>query len=105
MNWMADYCTWNCTGYVKNPAQNPGCFRTALEKLNYQNPPYSTHYPEIVNIYDNHRETTPFPFAIWLYITLCCCAVTFRLQHVFRSTTSLRTTPSVIRTPSTSRRD
>ena len=66
MNWMADYCNWNCSGYVKNPAQGAGCFRTALEKLNYKNPPYSTHYPEIVNIYDNHRETTPLPRAIWL---------------------------------------
>ena len=25
-----------------------------LEALHYQQPPYSTHYPEIVNIYDDH---------------------------------------------------
>lgn len=54
MNWMADYCTWNCTGGKSTAAQNPGCFRTKLEQLNYKNPPYSTRYPEITNIYDNH---------------------------------------------------
>ena len=52
MNWMADYCSYNCTspGHP-NPAQSSGCFRKALEALHYTKPPYSTRYPEIVNIY------------------------------------------------------
>ena len=48
MNWMADYCTYNCSGYVPTAAQSPGCFRPELEGLNYKQPPYSTRYPELV---------------------------------------------------------
>ena len=54
MNWMADYCNYNCTGYTPNAAQSAGCFKTEMEKIHYQQPPYATHYPELVNIYENH---------------------------------------------------
>jgi hypothetical protein len=54
MNWMADYCNYNCTGYTPNAAQSAGCFKTGMEKIHYQQPPYATHYPELVNIYENH---------------------------------------------------
>ena len=46
MSWMADYCTPDCTRW--------DCFHKELEGLDYTQPPYSTRYPELVNIYDNH---------------------------------------------------
>ena len=54
MNWMADYCNFNCTGYTPNPAQQAGCFRPKLEALHYKQPPYSTAYPELVDLYAYH---------------------------------------------------
>ena len=54
-NWMAEYCNHNCSGNEKkNPAQSAGCFLPELESIHYQRPPYSTHYPELVDIYDNY---------------------------------------------------
>lgn len=29
-------------------------FEQQLKSVNYQNPPWSTHYPELVNIYKDH---------------------------------------------------
>ena len=46
MTWQHSACLINCTG--------PVCFHAELENLNYQNPPYSTEYPEIARIYDNY---------------------------------------------------
>ena len=46
MTWQHSACQINCTG--------PVCFHAELENLNFQNPPYSTEYPEIVGIYDNY---------------------------------------------------
>ena len=46
MTWQHSACLINCTG--------PVCFHAELENLNFQNPPYSTEYPEIASIYDNY---------------------------------------------------
>ena len=44
MNWQHSACMKNCTGNI--------CFYHELESVNFQEPPYSIAYPEIVNIYD-----------------------------------------------------
>lgn len=31
-----------------------GMFEDQLKSVNYQNPPWSTHYPELVNIFKDH---------------------------------------------------
>jgi hypothetical protein len=49
MNWMANACNKSC-----NPDLGTSCFYGELSKLHWQSPPYSTAYPEIVNIYDEH---------------------------------------------------
>ena len=33
---------------------NPACFLHELEGVNYQQPPFSTHYPELIHIFDDH---------------------------------------------------
>ena len=38
-------CVENCTGTI--------CFKNELDSVNYKLPPYSTNYPNIVNIYDD----------------------------------------------------
>ena len=34
-----------------------GMFEDQLKSVNYQNPPWSTHYPELVNIFKDHPCT------------------------------------------------
>ena len=46
MGWQASYCSPNCTG--------PACFKTELEAVNYQQPPYAVEYPELIDIYQDH---------------------------------------------------
>ena len=52
MNWQAKCCQIDC-----DPATGTSCFHAGLVALNYTNPPYSTAYPEIVNIYNDHPCT------------------------------------------------
>lgn len=49
MNWQSKSCKYNCSASLGS-----SCFRVALEAVNYQHPPYSTAFPKIVNIYDDH---------------------------------------------------
>ena len=45
MKWQHAACLENCTGTI--------CFKNELDSVNYKLPPYSTNYPNIVNIYDD----------------------------------------------------
>lgn len=47
MNWQSKSCHPNCSA-----SMGTSCFYTSLEALNWQHPPYSVQYPEIVNIYE-----------------------------------------------------
>ena len=49
MNWQQKSCQQNCSA-----SMGTSCFYTSLKALNWQHPPYSTQYPEIVNIYEDH---------------------------------------------------
>ena len=49
MNWQANSCAIGC-----DPKLGTSCFHGELVALNYTQPPYSIHYPEIVNIYKDH---------------------------------------------------
>jgi len=42
LNWQKDDCSAG------------GMFQQQLESVNYQHPPWSTHYPELVNIMNDH---------------------------------------------------
>ena len=46
MNAATRRCHANCTG--------TDCFRTKLEALHYQQPPWSTRFPELVHIFEDH---------------------------------------------------
>ena len=52
LNWQHASCLKNCTAAYPSPSTS--CFLYALDAANYTHPPYSTHYPEIVNVYDDH---------------------------------------------------
>jgi hypothetical protein len=47
MNWQEKSCQKDC-----DPALGTSCFAHILESLHYQQPPYSTAYPELVNIFN-----------------------------------------------------
>ena len=49
MNWMSTACNISC-----NDNLGTSCFHGELQSLNWQNPPYSTQYPEIVDIYKKY---------------------------------------------------
>ena len=49
MNWQSVSCHFNCSASL-----GTSCFRVALEAVHYQQPPYSTAFPELVNIYQDH---------------------------------------------------
>jgi len=53
MNWQSKSCAENCSASL-----GTSCFHAILVDLNYQHPPYSVRYPEIVNIYRD-RPCTP----------------------------------------------
>ena len=58
MTWMQEYCNFNCTSvHKKSPNQWAGCFLTELESVHYLQPPYATHYPELLSIYQDHPCT------------------------------------------------
>ena len=52
LNWQHASCLKNCTAAYPSPSTS--CFLYALDAANYTSPPYSTHYPELVNVYDDH---------------------------------------------------
>ena len=52
MNWQDDSCLQNCTDVYPYPSTS--CFLYALNDANYTAPPYSTRYPELVDVYDDH---------------------------------------------------
>lgn len=49
MNWESQSCQYNC-----NLSLGTSCFRGALEDVHYKQPPYSTRWPELVQIYQDH---------------------------------------------------
>lgn len=52
MSWQSAYCNYNCsdaTGKVE-----PSCFRNQLEAIGYKQPPYSSAFPELEDIFDDH---------------------------------------------------
>ena len=49
MNWQSVSCHFNCSASL-----GTSCFRVALEAVHYQQPPYSTAFPELGNIYQDH---------------------------------------------------
>ena len=54
MNWQLDYCSYNCSGGHTPAGQTQkSCFKNELNALHYSSPPYATHYPELVNIFDD----------------------------------------------------
>jgi hypothetical protein len=53
LNWQSKSCAANCSA-----SMGTSCFHTSLEALNWQQPPYSVRYPEIVDIYQQ-RPCTP----------------------------------------------
>ena len=51
--WQLDYCRLNCSGgRTPKGETNPSCFKNALDALDYTQPPYATHYPELVGIFE-----------------------------------------------------
>ena len=46
-SWQVEYCSPDC-----NPPAGRNCFAGVLASLNYTHPPYSTRYPELVNIFE-----------------------------------------------------
>lgn len=49
LTWQKASCQIDC-----DPKLGTSCFHTGLVSLNYTQPPYSTSYPEIVNIYADY---------------------------------------------------
>jgi len=46
MNWESAACKSDCTSKTSS-----FCYITALEAVNYKNPPYSLEYPELIDIF------------------------------------------------------
>lgn len=96
MNWQAAYCNQNCKAPGSNQTQ-PACFLNELESVHYQQPPYSTAYPEIVHVrlvscYNADSRTgdvttlTCFSlFSLSLYLSSLSTSIFFLFQDFSRS--------------------
>jgi hypothetical protein len=50
-----NYCSYNCTAPPgPHGGYQPACFKNELNSLHFMQPPYSTAYPELLTIFQDH---------------------------------------------------